>query len=126
MPEEVHHGEEEVEPFALEAENAQLMSLIINTFYSNKEIFLLELIEADINGKAVKDLVLLLFETALLSSGFPLEHPQTHSSHIYCITKLGLGTDEDEVTAEEPSAAVPDEIPRLEGDEDASHMKEVD
>ncbi|OWK01921.1 hypothetical protein Celaphus_00018970, partial [Cervus elaphus hippelaphus] len=51
-------------------------------------------------------------------------HPQTHSSHIYCITKLGLGTDEDEVTAEEPSAAVPDEIPRLEGDEDASHMKE--
>ena len=40
--------------------------------------------------------------------------------------KLGLGTDEDEVKAEEPSAAVPDEIPPLEGDEDASRMEEVD
>lgn len=37
-----------------------------------------------------------------------------------------LGIDEDEVTAEEPSAAVPDEIPPLEGDEDASRMEEVD
>ena len=37
--------------------------------------------------------------------------------------KLGLGTDEDDMTAEEPSAAVPDEIPRLEGDKDASCMK---
>ncbi|XP_009949860.1 PREDICTED: heat shock protein HSP 90-beta isoform X3 [Leptosomus discolor] len=82
--------------------------------------------EADKNDKAVKDLVVLLFETALLSSGFSLEDPQTHSNRIYRMIKLGLGIDEEEVTAEEPSAAVPDEIPPLEGDEDASRMEEVD
>ncbi|CAB3363887.1 Hypothetical predicted protein [Cloeon dipterum] len=80
--------------------------------------------DADKHDKAVKDLVMLLFETALLSSGFTLEEPQTHASRIYRMIKLGLGIDEDEAPVEAPVA---EEMPPLEGDaEDVSRMEEVD
>jgi len=82
--------------------------------------------EADKNDKAVKDLVMLLFETALLSSGFALEDPAVHASRIHRMIKLGLGIDEDDVpekTEDSKDAAMVD----LQADsEDASRMEEVD
>jgi len=82
--------------------------------------------EADKNDKSVKDLVLLLFETGLLSSGFSLEDPQIHAQRIHRMIKLGLGIDEEDADIEE-AAAEDFDMPPLEGDaEDASRMEEVD
>jgi len=83
--------------------------------------------EADKNDKSVKDLVLLLFETALLSSGFSLEDPAVHAKRIHRMIKLGLGIDEEEDSADVEAAGDDSEMPPLEGDaEDASRMEEVD
>merc|ERR1712088_496599 len=85
--------------------------------------------DVDKNDKSVKDLVLLLFETALLSSGFALEDPAVHSQRIHRMIKLGLGIDEDDeaLPLDDAEAASTDDMPPLEGDsEDASRMEEVD
>ena len=83
--------------------------------------------EADKNDKSVKDLVLLLFETALLSSGFSLEDPAVHAKRIHRMIKLGLGIDEEDDVGDAGDVADDSEMPPLEGDaEDASRMEEVD
>jgi len=84
--------------------------------------------DADKNDKSVKDLVMLLYETALLASGFGLEDPQIHAGRIYRMVKLGLGLDEDaDAEVADDAAAADDDMPPLEGDdEDASRMEEVD
>uniref|UniRef100_A0AAY5KH55 Histidine kinase/HSP90-like ATPase domain-containing protein n=1 Tax=Esox lucius TaxID=8010 RepID=A0AAY5KH55_ESOLU len=82
--------------------------------------------EADKNDKAVKDLVILLFETALMSSGFTLDDPQTHANRIYRMIKLGLGIDDDDSAVEDILQPSEEDMPVLEGDDDTSRMEEVD
>jgi len=80
-------------------------------------------VESDKNDKPVKDLIVLLFETSLLASGFSLEDPDLHATRIHRMIKLGLGI-EDDGTEE----VVEEDMPPLEGgdDDDASRMEEVD
>jgi len=76
---------------------------------------------ADKGDKTVKDLVHLLFETSLLTSGFSLDEPATFAGRIHRMIKLGLSIEDDD------EAEDVEELPPLEEDGDeASKMEEVD
>merc|ERR1712063_25612 len=76
---------------------------------------------ADKGDKTVKDLVHLLFETSLLTSGFSLDEPATFAGRIHRMIKLGLSIEDDD------EADGVEELPPLEEDGDeSSKMEEVD
>merc|ERR1711898_56315 len=76
----------------------------------------------DKNDKTVKDLIWLLFDTSLLTSGFSLDEPTTFAGRIHRMIKLGLSIDEDDEADVEDDD---DDLPPLEDDE-GSKMEEVD
>eukprot|EP00475_Leptophrys_vorax_P021055 TRINITY_DN287_c0_g1_i2.p1 TRINITY_DN287_c0_g1~~TRINITY_DN287_c0_g1_i2.p1 ORF type:complete len:726 (-),score=285.09 TRINITY_DN287_c0_g1_i2:78-2255(-) len=81
--------------------------------------------DADASDKTVKDLVWLLFETSLLTSGFSLDQPATFSSRIHKLIKLGLSIYEDEPEVSPANEAQAEEMPELEDDAEGV-MEEVD
>jgi len=81
--------------------------------------------EIDNSDKTVKDLIWLLFDTSLLTSGFNLDEPTQFAGRIHRMIKLGLSIDDDD-----EGLGDDDDLPPLEEVEgaadEASKMEEVD
>merc|ERR1712182_151039 len=79
---------------------------------------------ADKSDKTVKDLIWLLLDTSLLTSGFSLDEPTQFAGRIHRMIKLGLSIDDDDDAGDD------DDLPPLEEVEgaadEASKMEEVD
>jgi len=80
-----------------------------------------EKVSADSADKTVKDLTWMLYETALLCSGFTLEDSSGFAGRIYRMIKLGLSLDDEE----EAQSEIPEDLPSLEQTAE-SKMEEVD
>lgn len=74
------------------------------------------------SDKTVKDLVWLLFDTAMLASGFSLDEPSSFAGRIHRMIKLGLSIDDDKIEEELPNLEKTNEP----AESTANKMEEVD
>jgi molecular chaperone HtpG len=80
-----------------------------------------EKVSADQSDKTVKDVIWMLYDTSLLTSGFSLDEPTTFAGRIHRLIKLGLSIDDDDEEVDDV-----EEMPDLENAVADSTMEEVD
>jgi len=78
--------------------------------------------DKDKSDKTVKDLIWLLMETALLTSGFSLDEPTHFANRIHRMIKLGLSIEDDKIEEEMPQLVTPTDS----SDKAKSKMEDVD
>merc|ERR1712070_68586 len=77
-------------------------------------------VSADQSDKTVKDVIWMLYDTSLLTSGFSLDEPTTFAGRIHRLIKLGLSIDDDDDEVDDV-----EEMPDLENAVADSTMEEV-
>lgn len=81
------------------------------------------IMKTSMNEHVMKDVIQLMYDTALVASGYSHEDPSTFSSRIYKMIGLGINADVEE---EEPEEELPEQDTSAEENTETTNMEEVD